>query len=66
MKTIFNFHTEYSPYGPLMQGVDGALYGTTSVGGTGSGGVVYRLTTAGAYKVLVNFSTSNKTNGATS
>ena len=62
-KTLFNFHTEYSPWGPLMQGVDGALYGTTSTGGTGSGGSVFKITTAGVYKVLVNF-VSGGTNGA--
>ena len=62
-KTLFNFHTEYSPWGPLMQGVDGALYGTTSAGGTGSGGSVFKITTAGVYKVLVNF-VSGGTNGA--
>jgi uncharacterized repeat protein (TIGR03803 family) len=65
MKTIYNFHTEYSPYGPLMQGADGALYGTTSSGGTGSGGVVFRVTTAGVYKVLFNFTVSSA-NGASS
>ena len=64
VKTIFNFHTEFSPVGPLMQGADGALYGTTSGGGTGSGGVVYKVTTAGVYKVLNNFTTSS-TNGST-
>ncbi len=65
LKTVYNFHTEYSPYGPLMQGSDGALYGTTSSGGTGSGGAVFRLTTAGVYKVLFNFLSTNNPNGAT-
>jgi len=64
LKTIYNFHTEYTPYGPLMQGTDGALYGTVSSGGTGSGGALFRVTTAGVYKVLVNF-VSGGANGAT-
>lgn len=32
-----------SPYGGLVQGTDGNLYGTTEVGGTSEGGTVYRL-----------------------
>jgi uncharacterized repeat protein (TIGR03803 family) len=65
VKTIFNFHNEWSPTGSLMQGLDGALYGTTSSGGTGDGGVVFRLTTAGAYKILHTFSTSGAADGRT-
>lgn len=65
LKTIFNFKTEFSPWGPLMQGVDGAFYGTTSAGGTGSGGAVYKVTTAGAYTVLTNFVSGSTTTGAT-
>ncbi len=67
LKTLFSFNpsTGQSPYGPLMQGADGALYGTTAGGGTSSGGVVFKLTIAGVYKVLNNFSTSSSANGAT-
>ena len=56
----------YSPYGPLMQGVDGKLYGTCSTGGTASGGTVFQMTTGGKVTTLYNFSTNNPVNGATS
>lgn len=55
----------YSPYGPLMQGVDGKLYGTCATGGTASGGTVFQMTTAGKLTTLYNFSTTNPVNGAT-
>jgi len=47
----------YSPLGPLAQGSDGNFYGTTEFGGTGlaSGGVVFKITPAGALTVLHNF-----------
>jgi len=63
LKTLFDFDTEYSPTGPLMQGLDGALYGTVSTGGTGDGGAVFRLTIAGVYKVLYNFSVTGTADG---
>jgi uncharacterized repeat protein (TIGR03803 family) len=40
------------PKGSLVQGTDGALYGMTSSGGTGAGGTVFKITTAGVYTVL--------------
>lgn len=51
------------PYGGLVQGPDGNLYGTTSGGGSASAvcngtlgcGVVFRITTAGRYTVLHTF-----------
>ena len=43
------------PEYPPIQGRDGNFYGTTFDGGTGSGGVIYQLTPAGAYTVLHNF-----------
>jgi len=40
------------PKGTLMQGPDGILYGTTSVGGTYNNGTVFKVTTGGTYTVL--------------
>jgi uncharacterized repeat protein (TIGR03803 family) len=59
----------YGPFGALVQGPDGALYGTTTHGGTTRKrdaigvdasnpegyGIVFRITTDGTYKVLHNF-----------
>ncbi len=42
------------PYAAPLLGSDGALYGTASVGGTGDG-VVYKITTAGVYKVIYTY-----------
>ncbi|HWZ82509.1 MAG TPA: choice-of-anchor tandem repeat GloVer-containing protein, partial [Terriglobales bacterium] len=68
LKIIHNFEFATdgsSPTGPLMQGVDGKLYGTTSAGGTSSGGVLFQMSTAGKTVVLVNFDTVHEANGAT-
>jgi len=44
------------PYAGLVQGADGALYGTTEVGGTNSDGTVFRIGTNGSgYAVLYSF-----------
>ncbi len=46
----------YTPLGSLIQGQDGALYGTTSNGGIyGGGGTIFRITLGGAYSVLHSF-----------
>jgi len=46
----------YTPYGALIQGSDGALYGTTTNGGAfGGGGTVFRVTLAGQYTILYSF-----------
>jgi len=44
-----------SPQYPPIQGRDGNLYGTALGGGTRQGGVFYKLTPGGAYRVLYNF-----------
>ncbi len=44
------------PYGGLIEGSDGALYGTASVGGFGGNGVVFKIGRSGAnYSVLFSF-----------
>jgi uncharacterized repeat protein (TIGR03803 family) len=67
LKIIYNFDAATHggiPIGPLMQGVDGKFYGTNTAGGTLGQGVVYSVTTGGAYKVLHNF--QNTTDGTNS
>lgn len=58
--TLFNFTSQsngpYYPYTSLVQGPDGALYGTTLKGGTSNMGTVFRLTLAGTMTVMHNFS----------
>jgi uncharacterized repeat protein (TIGR03803 family) len=43
-------------FGPLIQAPDGNLYGVTQTGGTNNLGAVFQMTTAGAIKVIHNFS----------
>jgi uncharacterized repeat protein (TIGR03803 family) len=43
------------PVFPPFQGTDGNFYGTTNGGGSFGVGVVYKLTLAGAYKVIKSF-----------
>ncbi len=58
---VFNFdHVNqlglgYQAYAGLIAGNDGNLYGTTIWGGTNGDGVIFQLTTSGAYTVLYNF-----------
>ena len=42
-------------------GSDGNLYGTTENGGTGAGGIAFRITSDGAYSVLYSFGNSGAT-----
>jgi uncharacterized repeat protein (TIGR03803 family) len=51
-----------NPYGRLIQGSDGALYGLTQAGGANNQGSVFQITTAGTEAVLYSFgSTSDGT-----
>lgn len=58
-----------NPDAPLLQGRDGNLYGTASVGGAGATGAVFKITLAGVFTVLHAFApldpgTSNNADGA--
>lgn len=58
-----------APQGPLVQGSDGAFYGTTVAGGQGRGGggfgagTVYRITSSGDITILYQFALNNATDG---
>ena len=43
------------PYGPLVQGSDGNLYGTTYVGGRLGGGSIFKITSTGTFTLLYSF-----------
>lgn len=45
----------FGPTAPLVAGADGALYGTTTAGGTGGKGTVFRVTLGGSLSVLHHF-----------
>jgi uncharacterized repeat protein (TIGR03803 family) len=44
-----------APASAPIQGIDGSLIGTAAGGGTGGGGVVYKLTPSGNFKVVHSF-----------
>ena len=48
-----------NPYGPVMQGSDGAFYGTTGFGGTNDFGTVFKVTTNGDFTSLYSFKGGN-------
>lgn len=47
--------TGISPYGALVQGTDGNLYGTTKAGGAANAGSVFQLTLSAAIAQLLSF-----------
>ncbi|MGB8169123.1 MAG: choice-of-anchor tandem repeat GloVer-containing protein, partial [Chthoniobacteraceae bacterium] len=55
-----------SPIGELIEGIDGNFYGTTSDGGTGGYGTIFKTTPAGVVTTLVEFTGNGPSNkGAT-
>jgi uncharacterized repeat protein (TIGR03803 family) len=43
------------PSGPLVQGADGNLYGTTTIGGINNTGVIFKITLKGVYTKMFDF-----------
>ena len=73
LTTLFSFGNNYTntdgtqPSAKLVQGTDGSLYGTTQYGGTndiasGGDGTAFKVTTNGAYTLLVSFGGANGVN----
>jgi len=67
VKIVYNFDITHghTPYSPVVQGNDGLLYGTTSGGGSGQGGVVFKMTTGGKITLLRQFDAASNTDGST-
>jgi uncharacterized repeat protein (TIGR03803 family) len=51
-----------SPQGSLIQGTDGALYGTAYTGGAIGSGTVFKITTTGTFTTLYSFSYTDGAN----
>jgi uncharacterized repeat protein (TIGR03803 family) len=49
-----------APYGPLVEGTDGAFYGTTSGGGAHNGGTVFKISLNGKLTTLYAFCSQSK------
>lgn len=52
----FSYSDGIAPYGELVLGADGALYGVTSGGGANNNGTVFRYNPTGGFSVLYAFS----------
>jgi uncharacterized repeat protein (TIGR03803 family) len=61
LTTIYSFCSQSGcadgrlPYGPLVQGTDGNLYGTTEYSGEHQAGTIFQITTSGALTTLYSF-----------
>jgi uncharacterized repeat protein (TIGR03803 family) len=58
-QVLHGFSSNSSPTAPVIEGKDGAFYGTTLYGGTQDNGTVFRVTTNGVFTNLVVFNFAN-------
>jgi uncharacterized repeat protein (TIGR03803 family) len=56
---VFNYVDGAGPYGSLMWGKDGNLYGTTSGGGSNGDGTIFEISPAGVFTSLHSFDSFN-------
>ena len=56
-ETIYSFQISQgsAPHAGLVEGTDGTFYGTTSEGGKGNGGTVFKVSSKGVLNTLVSF-----------
>jgi len=53
-----------TPFAGLVQGIDGSFYGTAEAGGEYMSGIIFKITSAGAFTVLYSFCGGDCTDGA--
>jgi uncharacterized repeat protein (TIGR03803 family) len=53
-----------TPFAGLVQGADGSFYGTAEAGGEFMSGIIFKITSAGAFTVLYSFCRGDCTDGA--
>ncbi|QMU29621.1 choice-of-anchor tandem repeat GloVer-containing protein [Adhaeribacter radiodurans] len=61
-KVLYHFNSSVEgsgPAGSLIQGKDGSFYGTAKYGGPNRGGTIFKITAAGAFKVLWSLTSSS-------
>ena len=63
---VFYRETGYYPATPLIEGLDGALYGATGIGGTNDGGTVFKINKDGSQYTVVRSFPSHPTPAKTS
>src|SRR5437764_8482305 len=59
LREVYSFPRTPSASATLVEGTDGAYYGTTFGGGSDGVGMVFRITTNGAFTTIMSFANTN-------